>query len=67
MKKKIFKISQMSQKNGKDILWAIIDEYGHTMVQIWSEKEPIEYVKDLGGEVEDNIKVLTIKPIKVTV
>lgn len=47
-----FTISKMSQTNGKYFLWAVIDEFGHTMVQVWDEKEPTDVVTDFGGILE---------------
>jgi len=34
------------EKGGKDkILWAFIDEYGHTIIQVYSEKYP-KYIEE---------------------
>lgn len=58
---RIFTISKMSLTDGDKSLWAIVDEFGHTMIQVWSEKEPIEVVSEFGGV----IKTLVVGKKKV--
>jgi len=31
---------ELIKTNGNQKLWAVIDEYGHTACQIWSDKKP---------------------------
>ena len=47
MKERIFTVSKMSPTDGKKSLWAIIDEFGHTVCQVWSETEPNEIISKL--------------------
>ena len=40
----------VEDKKGKESqipLWALIDECGHTMIQVYSKEEPIELQKEL--------------------
>lgn len=38
---------KMSQIDGNKKLYAILDQYGHTIIQVWSETEPIDIINIL--------------------
>jgi len=42
--------SKTSQIDGNKKLYAITDEFGHTVIQVWSELKPIELIKTLTKE-----------------
>lgn len=46
---KNIKCHKTTQKHENKYLWVISDEYGHTIIQIYSEQEPTDLINYLKG------------------